>query len=113
MAITFTTSDPVGLLKTFKKAIDDGHVVTWIYDKDGDFTHNTDQWRYQAWLRPTIQVDRLVMTIIPRKDRSVTKAVYGVYHGRFIESLLTHCDELFSNAFASAMPAVGDIVIAA
>ena len=54
MSLKFDTSTPNALLKAFKEAIDAKHVITWTYDKDGDFTHNTDQWRNRAWLRPTV-----------------------------------------------------------
>jgi hypothetical protein len=43
MAIYFGTDDPDKLLFTFKKAIDEGHIATWSYDKDGDFTHTAAQ----------------------------------------------------------------------
>jgi hypothetical protein len=39
MALLFKTNTPQALLNDFKKKIDEGHVVTWSYDKDGDFTH--------------------------------------------------------------------------
>jgi hypothetical protein len=32
----------------------------------------------------------------------MTKTIYGVYHGRFIEMLLTHFDNEFSAASATA-----------
>ncbi|ERJ35113.1 hypothetical protein L810_2257 [Burkholderia sp. AU4i] len=32
----------------------------------------------------------------------MTKVVYGVYHGRFLEMLLAHFDHSFSNATATA-----------
>jgi predicted nucleic acid-binding protein len=35
---------------------------------------------------------------------------YAVYHGRFIEMLLTHFDLKFTQARASALPETGDIV---
>jgi hypothetical protein len=44
MALLFKTNVPQALLNDFKK-IDEGHVVTWSCDRDGDFTHTPDQWR--------------------------------------------------------------------
>jgi hypothetical protein len=108
MAINFETSDATKLLAAFKKAIDDGHVVTWSYDKDGDFTHTPDQWRNQAWMRPVVYQGRLTMNFMGRSDQKTSRAVYGVYHGRFIESMLTHCDKLFSSGVATAMPTNSD-----
>jgi len=109
MAIRFETTTPQKLLSTFKKAIDDGEVVTWAYDKDGDFYHTPDQWKNVGWLRPNIeQGQRLTMNFLARTGRKTSKADYGVYHGRFIESMLTHCDDLFSVATATALPTNSD-----
>jgi hypothetical protein len=103
MAINFATPTPKKLLDAFKKAIDEGHIVTWQYDDAGDFTHTPDQWKYRAWLRPVIyEGSQLTFNFIGRRDEKTTKALYGVYHGRFIESMLTHFDDLFSIAAATA-----------
>jgi hypothetical protein len=110
MAINFETSTPKKLLATFKKAIDDGNVVTWAYDSDGDFYHTPDQWKNLAYLRPTIyDGQRLTLNFFTRTTKA-SRAAYGVYHGRFVESMLTHCDELFTLATASAMPTNSDVV---
>lgn len=110
MAVNFATSDPKGLLAAFKKAIDQGHVVTWSYDKDGDFTHTPEQWKNQAWLRPSISDGYLIMNFVANNKVKTTKTVYGVYHGRFIESMLTHCDQLFTSGAATAMPTNRDYI---
>ncbi len=86
MSITFDTANPSNLLSTFKKGIDGGHVVTWSYDSDGDFTHTPPQWNKKAYLRPSIVQGALVMKFLGHKN-NVTWEVYGVYHGRFIESM--------------------------
>jgi hypothetical protein len=110
MAINFEASDPSKLLTTFKAAIDAKHVVTWSYDKDGDFTHTPDQWRLRAWLRPSIYADRLVMNFFGNSKEITTSEIYGVYHGRFVESMLTHCDSLFASASATSMPTNSDAI---
>ena len=111
MAIHFKTTTPKKLLTAYKKAVDDGHIKTWSYDNDGDFTHTADQWIRNAWLRPKIvEGTELVFYILKPKDVQLSSLVYAVYHGRFIESMLTHCDTLFSDARASALPEIGDIV---
>ncbi len=108
MAINFETTDPQKLLATFKAAIDQRHVVTWSYDQAGNFTHTPDQWKDQAVLRPNIFNGWLVMNFYLKKGQKTTKELYGVYHGRFIESMLTHCDTLFTNSTATAMPTNAD-----
>lgn len=111
MALHFKTKTPKKLLATFKKAIDDGHVATWSYDKDGDFTHTAEQWLRKAWFRPKIKEGtELVLYILTPKETRLSSLIYAIYHGRFIESMLRHCDNLFVEGCASAMPEEGDIV---
>ena len=110
MAINFQTANANALLVAFKKAIDDKHIVTWACDTDGDFYHTPDQWREAGWLRPVVYSGQLTMNFLGRKSRKTSKADYGVLHGRFIESMLTHCDELFSNAVATSTPTNADMI---
>lgn len=105
MAIKFKTNTPKKLLAAFKKAIDDGHITTWSYDKDGDFTHTPDQWVKKAWLRPSIiEKEQLVLSIVPPIETEISSEIYAIYHGRFIEAMLRHCDSLFTDAIATATP---------
>jgi hypothetical protein len=111
MAIIFETTTPNKLLSAFKKAIDDGHVVTWMYDSVGDFTHVPDQWKYKAWLSPAIfSGQNLTMNMLGNNNIVTSKALYGIYHGRFIESMLTHCDQLFTNCYATALATNSDVI---
>jgi hypothetical protein len=86
--------------------------VTWEYDTDGDFTHTaaSGQWKNVAWLIPEIRSDRLAFRILGKLNTKMDKEVYGIYHGRFIESMLVHCDEMFSGAYSSALPTDGDYI---
>jgi hypothetical protein len=102
MALIVNTPSPKELLASIRKAIDDKHIETWSYDADGDFTHSPEQWAYQAWLRPVIVPGALTFGLLGKKDVPMTKVVYGVYHGRFVEMLLTHFDNDFSAASATA-----------
>jgi hypothetical protein len=110
MAINFTTTTPNKLLNTFKKAIDDGHVVTWAYDSDGDFYHTPEQWKEKGWLRPKVfDAKQLTLNYLTR-TATTSRAAYGVLHGRFIESMLTHCPALFTEAAATSTPTNSDVV---
>lgn len=104
MALNIYTTDPSGLLKKIKKAIDDEKVVTWSYDSDGDFTHVTsnNQWKGKAWLRPHVKDGYLHMAILGKKDEKLSSEVYAVYHGRFAEMVLVHFDNSFTTATATA-----------
>jgi hypothetical protein len=108
MAIRLKTSTPQALLNAFKKAIDSKHISTWSYDADGDFTHTPDQWKNKAWLRPHVRTGELVLTIIKPQNVNITALIYAVYHGRFLESMLNHCDTQFSEGVATALPTTED-----
>jgi hypothetical protein len=110
MALHFKTDDPQKLLDSFKKAIKDGKIITWSTDVDGDFTHTPEQWKNKAWLRPKIKLDELTFYILRRKNTNITSQEYAVYHGRFIESMLLHCDTLFVEGSATAFPESSDNV---
>ena len=94
--ITFPTSDPRGLLSALRAKIDAKGIRTWAYDEDGDFTHTADQWNRDAWMRPSIGANALVMSIVPPKNDHISSAVYAIYHGRFVETVIRHFDKRLS-----------------
>ncbi len=102
MAVIVSTSNPTDLLNAIRTAIEEDEIVTWSYDSDGDFTHTPDQWAFKAWLRPEIRAGELRFGILERTDQKLSTVIYAVYHGRFIEMLLSHFDKRFTNAVATA-----------
>lgn len=110
MAIFVETSNPKQLLADIKKEISEGKIATWSCDKDGDFTHNVDQWRYKAWFHPRIKDDQLILGVICRKDRNMSVLEYAVYHGRFVEMLLTHFDKTCGHITATSKVTMYDKV---
>jgi len=110
VAIHFATDNAALLLSSLKKAVDDSKIVAWSYDSDGDFTHATDQWRYKAWLRPKVLPNELIMYILGSNSRKLSKQIYAIYHGRFVEAAVAHADTLFTTASISALLEKGDHV---
>jgi hypothetical protein len=53
---------------------------------------------------------RIIFSILTPQETHKTKGIYAVYHGHFMEMLLTHFDTLFQRAIASALPAEDDQV---
>ena len=106
--VTLLTTKPDELLRRFKKAIDEGHIVTWKYYSDGDFTHTPTQWASKAYMRPSTETGKLKFSIIKAGTTPVTKPVYAVYHGRLIESFTEHFDQSFTIGVGTALPAGGD-----
>jgi hypothetical protein len=110
--ITFETPNPSALLAEFKKGIHDGHIVTWMHDKGTDmFTHVPPQWRGKAWLSPVIEPGRLKFKFLGTKG--VTWEDFGVYQGRFIESMIAHCHDLFSSGTATSKLVADDFIAVA
>lgn len=103
MAIHIITKiDPKLLLTKIKRSIDSENIATWTYDTEGDFTH-VSQWKENAWLRPyLIKNDELILGLIGKRNISMTKTLYGVYHGRFTEMLLTHFDNDISKIYSTS-----------
>jgi hypothetical protein len=110
MAVRVFCKSPSALLNNIKAKINDGSIDTWTVDADGDFTHSPAQWKKQAWLRPALFENRITFRIFPPKGKPVTRVIYGVFHGRFVEMLLTHFDLEFDRVTATALPADGDLV---
>jgi hypothetical protein len=52
----------------------------------------------------------LRFNILGNKRDVTTWAIYGLYQGRFIEAMVTHCHDLFTNGSATSKPTNSDIV---
>ena len=101
MALIVKTGSPSSLLTAIYKAIDDKKIETWLYDADKDFTHEPLQWKNKAWFRTKMYTGELRFGLIGPKGVTMSKEIYGIYHGRFIEMLLIHFDNLFSTVAAT------------
>lgn len=110
MAIYVKADNPSDLVKRIRDGINDKKIETWLCDSDGDFTHDTDQWRFHAWIRAHIEEGRVVFSIICRKDRNLSVLDYAIYHGRFCEMLLRHFDNTCKGIEVTPLATKYDIV---
>ena len=108
MAVRAFTDNPEALLTAIKKAVASGTITTWEIDADGDLTHTSKQWAKKAWMRPKVLDDRLLFNIVAAKGVTMSKTVYGIYHGRLIQTLLTHFDAMMKTVSATASGTTGD-----
>jgi hypothetical protein len=106
--LSFNTLTTHALLSELKKAIDEKKITTWLYNKDGYFTHTPEQWKAKAWLFPKVVGSELRFGIVRPQGGAVSSEIYAIYHGRFIEMMLAHFDTKFSNGWASALPTAED-----
>ena len=104
MSIHIKTDHPLVLLEKIKNLIESKEIVTWEYDRDGDFTHTATQWTKKAWFRSFIKNGDLIFGILCTAKKAITVEEYAVYHGRFIEMLLSHFDGNCSKLEVSPLP---------
>ena len=104
MSIRVSANNPSDLVTKLKELIDRKRIKTWSYDDKGYFTHTAEQWIHRAWFTPTVLTSEVVFNILGVTDVTMTKVVYAVYHGRFIETLLSHLDTQMLSCSASSLP---------
>lgn len=93
--IEIHTNNPRDLVRNINVAIDEGRIATWLYDEDGDYIQNKTQWIGKAWMTPMYdETDRTLLRfcIVEPKTQNLSCSTYAVYHGRFLEMLLTYFD---------------------
>lgn len=110
MAVRVTGTDGDTLLRHIHKAIKDKVIDTWDLDNDGDLTHSPPQWRNKAWFRPKTKENGLTFFILTPRGQTLSRSLYGLYHGRLIEMLLNHFDAEFQSVAATAYAVPGDII---
>lgn len=111
MAIYIKTKNPQHLIDNINKLIRDRDIVTWTVDREGDYTIDRDQWRFRAWMRPVVEQNRLVIEIIQSRKFSLTSELYGVYHGRFVTTILAHFYNEIEGIDVTPHPVIGVDVI--
>lgn len=109
--VTAYTSTPNRLLRLIKEAMEINKIDTWEYDSDGDFTHVPYQWRNKAWFEPEKhEGEKIIFKIIESKRIPLTKELYGLYHGRFAEMLVTHFSNYIKRIEISPRPTSLDLI---
>lgn len=93
MSIYVRSSNPQKLVNDINEKIENSSINTWSVDKDGDYTHTAQQWQFHAWIHPIIEPERVVFAIWGRVKENLSVVDYAVYHGRFVEMLLSHFDQ--------------------
>jgi hypothetical protein len=108
MAILINVKEPLNFLKKIQSAIDDKRIQTWTYDSENDFTHSLEQWKNKAWIRPYENITEkdynIAFGFIGNTNVITTKGLYAVYHGRFVEILLTHFDIDIKTFLITSLP---------
>ena len=92
MAIIVKTDNPEKLRASIVSYMSDEYVSTWIIDDEEDITLDREQWRYRAWMHMEVKDGVLAIGIIASRRYKLTKEIYGVFHGTFLTTLLTHFD---------------------
>lgn len=109
--ITIFTSRPYSLLKKINEYMDSYRIQTWEYDSQGDYTINSNQWRFLAWFRPLVtKGEKIDFIIVGNKEAVTTIHDYAVYHGKFAEMLISHFFPYFSRIEMTPVPTRYDLI---
>lgn len=113
MAVIVMTTKPRGFVASICHVIDEGHIDTWTYENHEDkiyFTHSAQQWNRRAYLRPNEGRGLVTFNVIKPKSKPVSRFVFAIYEGRFIEMLVAHFPTSFTLAAATPNPVDGDLL---
>lgn len=103
MAVIISTNTPDELRDAFVKGINDSVISTWLVDEEGDFTIRRELWRNHAWMRyQRINDHSAAFGIVESRKYPMTKDLYGIMHGRFVATLLTHFDSMIENVIITS-----------
>jgi hypothetical protein len=61
-------------------------------------------------MRPKLYNDRLLLNIIRPKSGGISRPVFAVYQGRFLEMAIEHVSDRFTDARATPNADDGDLV---
>ena len=107
MAIALRTDNPESIVDDIRALIDAGEIISWGYDADGDFTHS-GQWKNKAWISTIINGEELTFYIVGRKSVQMELSECAVFHGLFVELLLTSFSDRIMT-FEVTAPYVNDL----
>lgn len=110
MSVYVKTVNPKKLVADINEKINNSHIETWSVDKDGDYTHTAQQWRFHAWMHPIVEDGRVVFAIWGRTSEDLSVVDYAIYHGRFVEMLLVHFDQQCEQIEISSLASTYDNV---
>jgi len=99
MPISVITDKPAELLASINKKLVEDKIRTWKKETHNNidyYTHTPEQYFHKAWFTPTVKKDELYFAIVYPKDiAAISKAIYGIYHGRFVEMITSHFYETY------------------
>lgn len=104
MATYFYSEDPQALLDAFDEAIEEGVIVNWELDEDGDYTHVAEPWNKRAWFASSVGADCLAFYIVPDLSEVIARPIFAFYQADLIETFIIHLHEFFSNIVATPEP---------
>jgi hypothetical protein len=102
MAVYLYTDYPQALLDAFDDAIEDGVIVNWELDDDGDYTHASELWGKRAWFTSSVGSNHLAFYLVPDRSEAIPRATFAFYQANLIETFIAHLHRDFDNAVATA-----------
>ena len=102
MAIIITSAQPRTLLKEIREQVHEGRLRNWRL-KSGKYLAYVGDHGNEAWLSPEISINELRFEITGPEVIGVNREMYAIYHGRFIETLLSCFTTWFTEVRVTAL----------
>ncbi len=90
MSITAYSTTPSSIINRIRNGISRNEIRTWIFDRNGYMRYTVPQYQDIAWVHPSIQRNSVVFEI-EYDDEDLNLGYYGIFYGRLIEILISHC----------------------
>lgn len=101
MKITAYTNNPFALKNAIDKKIRDKELKTWEILQNNQnevlYGHTPEQWKEKAMPKPEISKDKVEFEIRWWNDDEPNEETKGYISGRFVEILMVHFRDKFTN----------------
>lgn len=112
MALSLSTSNPHALLEAFRRRVnqDETHekITTWEENRQGNFTHKSNEVAGHAWMCPEVGENILRFYIRAPKGSPINRYIYSYYHGHLSKTFINHFPTMFSSVSSTANAVKGD-----
>ncbi len=88
-----TGATPSSLYEAIYRDIRNGHIQTWVANKDNDLSHTGENNRFlwKGFMRPMTAADgTATFELLPPSSNVFEHGIQGIFMGRFAEMLINH-----------------------
>jgi len=113
--ITVRTTNPNNIYQGIIRGIQNGSIDTWKIVTVGNlvyFTHDTTnkQWLNKSYMKAgTDSHGNLIFHVIRNNENSFDQNIFAVYQGRFIQMLVSHFPNSFTELNVTSQPTIDEM----